>query len=341
MHIGDQVGEKLGESGQMIRGLVRLVRKGQLMWLLCFVEHKARYRLDALYSGIAMNRDGQGDIYNFRRNIHRIEKGLLREQLKPVFAEDYVLETVSYLRQIKVSGTCDRNTIAWGEAVLGQYFRVCEHTGRIADAYAIYCDIDTEGEQPWYPYRAETRPHLAVQYDDLYQLALRRRSIRYYQDRVVEFETVRKAMAMATLSPSACNRQSYKFLFYNDKDIVSEICKVPGGFAGFEVPSVMVVVGRYRGYFDERDVNVPIIDASLAVMAFILALETLGLSSVCINWPSLPDRDEVIRKLIHLDRDEFVIILIGAGYAEPQGKVPYSVKRDIDALISCNERIIE
>ena len=110
--------------------------------------------------------------------------------------------------------------------------------------------------------------------------------------------------------------------------------------SGFDAPSVVIVVGNYRSYFDERDTNTPIIDASISVMSFILALETLGLSSVCINWPCLPDKDEAIRKLIHIEDDEFVITLIVVGYADPQGKVPYSAKRDITNLVFCNERII-
>jgi nitroreductase len=156
----------------------------------------------------------------------------------------------------------------------------------------------------------------------------------------VEFKIIQQAMAVAALSPSACNRQAFKFLFYNEKNIVGEIIKTPGGYVGFDAPSVVIVIGSYRGYFHERDANVPIIDASLAVMAFILALETLGLSSVCVNWPCLPDQDEAIRRLIHLEEDEFITLLIVVGYAEPQGKVPYSAKRDINTLVFCNERII-
>lgn len=336
-----QIRKNIYALRQTMANLFRLAKDGQLAWLLYFARYRARYGLNALHAGMVMNRIGQGDVYNFRRSIHRIEKGLLQKQLKTVFAEDYILETVHYLMRLRTSDACDKNTIAWGEAVLGQYFRVCQHAGRVAVAYKLYQDIEIEnGQLALYPYPADTRPALSVRYDDLHQLALRRRSIRYYLDKNVEFETVQQAMAVAALSPSACNRQAFKFLFYNEKNIVDEILKIPGGYVGFDAPSVVIVAGSYRGYFHERDANVPIIDASLAVMAFILALETLGLSSVCVNWPCLPDQDEVIRRLIHLEEDEFITILIVVGYAEPQGKVPYSAKRDINTLVFCNERII-
>jgi nitroreductase len=75
-------------------------------------------------------------------------------------------------------------------------------------------------------------------------------------------------------------------------------------------------------------------------MSFLFALETLGLSSVCLNMPSLPDREESLRRIIKLDDDEIVVMLIGIGYPDPNGKIAYSAKRDIPSLIQCNDRLI-
>ena len=332
---------KTREFIQTIVNLFRLAREKRLAWVLYFARYNARHGLNALYTGIAMNRIGRGDYYNLRRNIHRMEKGLVQKHPKPVFAEDYILETVQYIMQLKSSDDCDKNTIAWGESVLTQYFMVCQHIGRVAIAYQLFQDMEKVNEQlVLYPYPAHARPALSVKFFDLQELALRRRSVRNFLDKNVEFETVRQAMTVAALSPSACNRQSFKFLFYNDKNVVNQILKITGGYSGFDAPSVAIVVGCYRGYFHERDANVPIIDASLAVMSFILTLETLGLSSVCINWPCLPGPDESIRKLINIEEDEFIILLVGIGYADPQGKIPYSSKRDVNTLVFCNERVI-
>lgn len=333
--------EKLMNYRRRLRHLVNLIRSDKLAWLLSVAEHRIRYNISALYAGVMMNRNGEGDIYNLRRNIHRIEKGLMHEERKQVFAEEYIYDLVHSLERLKMAGTCDENTLIWGEGVLDQYFEESHHTEKVAEAYKVYLNIKREGRQPpWHPYPANFRPELAIGYEDLWKLAVRRRSVRHYVNKEVEFAQVQQAMVIAALSPSSCNRQSFKYLFYNDKDVVSAILKTPGGYEGFTAPSVVIVVGCYRGYFDERDANAPLVDASLSVMAFIFALETLGLSSVCINWPSLPDRDEAIRELVRLEDDEFVIMLIGVGYASPMGKVAYSAKRNIEMLISCNERII-
>lgn len=314
--------------------------KNRLVWAVYIVTTRLKYKFNALYSGIELNRNSDANLFNFRRNIHRLEKGLSYQEIKNVFAEDYILETVNYLKASKKQGILDANTLAWGEAVLELYFKVCQHSDTVAAAYKIYQSLKPENSHPdWVPYTSQTRPDLTVQYDAYYQLALRRRSVRFYLDRKVEPEMVEKAMKAAALSPSACNRQAFRFLFFNEPELVYQISQVPGGVAGYTVPSIVVVVGSYQGYFDERDINAPIIDSSLAAMAFVFALETLGLSSVCINWPNLPDREEKIRQLIYLEEDEFVVMLIGIGYPHPEGKIPFSAKRDIKDMILINQRV--
>jgi nitroreductase len=320
--------------------LFRLFVTGRIWWLVNVAESRLKYRLDALYIGVNMNRQGQADYYNLRRNTHRLEKGLCTSPPKEYFAEGYILETVDYLDNAKRHYPNDHNLLKWSTAVLDEYFRVTKHTPAIAEAYEKYISLDpTHPHQDWFPYAEAKRPGLSVSYEDLLQLGLRRRSVRAYLDQPVKFESVKKAMAVAALAPSACNRQPFQFLFYNDKDIVQNIVQIPGGAANFTPPSVVVVIGQYRAYFNERDFAVPVIDSSLSVMSFLFACETLGLATVCINWPNLPDRDQRIRKLIDLDEDEFVVMLIGIGYADPAGKIPFSAKHEVEALISCNARI--
>jgi nitroreductase len=173
----------------------------------------------------------------------------------------------------------------------------------------------------------------------LYQLALRRRSVRFYLHKKVEPHLIQEAMKIAALSPSACNRQAFKFLFFNEENIVEKISNVPLGIQGYKLPSIIVVTGSYRGYFDERDINAPIIDSSLAVMSFLFALETLNLSSVCINWANLIEKEQKIREIIELDKDEFIVMFIGVGYPSPEGKIPYSAKKEVKDLLLVNQRI--
>ncbi|RCJ25522.1 hypothetical protein A6770_27705 [Nostoc minutum NIES-26] len=338
--------QKLLNKGKLYTQFARsLLANRFLFWSIYVINTKLRYKFDALYYGLLINKNSQANLYNFRRNIHRLEKGLSYQHIKSLFAEDYIWETVYYLKEDEELGLFDANTKKWGESVLDLYFQTCQHSDKIREAYELYQTIKYETNESncldWIPYTSDSRPALSINYEALYQLALRRRSIRFYLKNEVDPVLIKKAMDVAALSPSACNRQSFKYLFFNEKRLVKEIAQIPGGVTGYEIPSVVVVIGSYRGYFDERDINAPLIDSSLSVMAFLFALETLGLSSVCINWPNLPDREKKMRQLIYLEPDEFIVMLIGVGYPFSEGKIPYSAKRSIENLIMVNERIIK
>ena len=99
---------------------------------------------------------------------------------------------------------------------------------------------------------------------------------------------------MAALqSPSACNRQPFQYIILDEKDAINKISTLPMGIKGYEsqIPVFVVVIGNLDAYAEERDRHAIYIDASLANMSLILALETLGLSSCCINWPDIEEKE--------------------------------------------------
>jgi len=71
-------------------------------------------------------------------------------------------------------------------------------------------------------------------------------------------------------------------------------------------------------------------------MSFVYALETLGLSSCCINWPEIAHRDERMRKSLGLTHDQRPVMLIAVGYPDPKGLVPRSTKKPLDNLRTYN-----
>jgi len=91
-------------------------------------------------------------------------------------------------------------------------------------------------------------------------------------------------------------------------------------------------------YFHERDRHVIYIDASLSAMAFMLALETLGLSSCCINWPNLQDKETAVAKMLGLRPYENVVILIAIGYPMAESLIPASDKKSLPEIRAYNKR---
>ena len=64
-----------------------------------------------------------------RRNIHRLEKGLIMRPRRDVFARDYITETIEFyeeaVRQCQMApGTMEQSEMDWAHDVLTEYFRV-------------------------------------------------------------------------------------------------------------------------------------------------------------------------------------------------------------------------
>jgi nitroreductase len=78
---------------------------------------------------------------------------------------------------------------------------------------------------------------------------------------------------------------------------------------------------------------VPYIDASLAAMQFMLALETLGLASCPINWPDVESLEQQMAVALDLPWHLRPVMLIALGYPDPTGGVPFSAKKPSESLL--------
>ena len=142
------------------------------------------------------------------------------------------------------------------------------------------------------------------------------------------------AMAVAAQAPSACNRQPFEFRVFDSADRVREVASAPGGAAGFleNFPAIVAVIGRLDAFFSDRDRHLIYIDGSLAAMAFMLALETLGLASCAINTPGTEAAEEQLVKVLGLARYERPVMLIALGYPDRTGMVPRSAEEAAQPL---------
>jgi nitroreductase len=68
-----------------------------------------------------------------------------------------------------------------------------------------------------------------------------------------------------------------------------------------------------------------------------LALTTLGLGSVPINWPDLPENHEAMRGLLGLAPHQVPIMLIGVGHPKPDALIPYSGKRSVERVLRIHD----
>ncbi len=282
-----------------------------------------------------------------RRNVHRLEKGMLMQPRRPVFALDYLVETLEFYERAVSRIDCDNGAddgeLVWAHGVLKAYFAAVDHEQpvvkkaleRFNRTLPAYCPEDDRK----IPYTRAHGTRSAARYEDLLTLAQQRRSVRWFEKRPVPRELIDQALLVARQSPSACNRLPYEFRIFDDPEMVRTVAAIPFGSAGYahQIPTIAVVVGRLNHYFSPRDRHVIYVDSALACMPFMLALETLGLGSSVINWPDFEPLERKIQSTLHLDVDERVIMLIAIGYPDPEGLVAYSEKKSLDIIRCYND----
>lgn len=290
----------------------------------------------------------KANYYLLVRNTHRIEKGLLMRPRKEVFGKEFIKETIDSFEGLWSKSKMESNAqMKWFYDVLSEYFK---HVGndplisKMHKRFKAKVDKSINGVEvssdkfvsaPYYRLDSQKSN---ITYEEFYKLARHRRSVRWFLNKPVPRELIDKALLAANQSPSACNRQPYEFRIFDDPSLVKEIVGFPMGTAGYKdnIQTIIVVVGNLDAYFDERDRHTIYIDASLASMAFILALETLGLSSCAINWPDIEARERKMETRLNLKKHQRALMLMAVGYPDPEGMVAFSEKRSLEQLRKFN-----
>ena len=99
---------------------------------------------------------------------------------------------------------------------------------------------------------------------------------------------------------------------------------------------IIVIVGELDAYEYDRDRHLIYIDGSLAAMTFMLALETVGLSSCPINWSGVEEKEVLMDEALNLKTTERPVMLISVGYAKDEGKIPFSHKKGLREIRKYN-----
>ena len=224
-----------------------------------------------------MRSKGENDAF-LRRNVHRLEMGLIMPPRRSTFAEDYIGPTVRCYADATQAGVINGQQ-RWANDVLTDYFSAVASTPRIDSAKQAFSGAQSLDESNrCVPYPHSQLPECPVSYNELMVLFRRRRSVRWYQDKPVSNELIEQAVRAAALAPSACNRQPFRFYVSNDPVKAADVAKCAGGTAGFHdnLPCVIAVVGDLGCYPEARDRHVIYIDGSLAAMQLMLAGEETG-----------------------------------------------------------------
>ena len=278
---------------------------------------------------------------SLRRAVHRLEKGLLMRPRQAVFAVEYIDQAIdAYAAAVAAAPSFDQDELSWATDVLDEYFGAVNSHKRVDAARTEYrrlrkSAIMNASRHHKTPYPHRNLGEVSVSYDALMSLSRHRKSVRWFLPKEVPKNLIEKALSIATLAPSACNRQPFLFRVVLDQERARRVAAISMGTAGYaqNIPAIVVVLGNFGALEHSRDRHLPYVDASLAAMQFMLALETLGLAGCPINWP---DVEKIERRMDHelgLPRHLRPVMLIATGFPDPDGKVAFSARKSAASLV--------
>lgn len=147
---------------------------------------------------------------------------------------------------------------------------------------------------------------------DALQAIMGRRSIRRYEDRLVEEVKVEALVKAAMAAPSAGNQQSWRFVVVTDRERLDKLADA-SPFAGLleRAPLAIVICGdvtaeKHQGFWLQ--------DCAAATENMLLAAHALGLGAVWLGFYPVEERVEGVRHICELPDALVPFSIVALGY---------------------------
>ena len=148
---------------------------------------------------------------------------------------------------------------------------------------------------------------------DVFTAISQRSSVRAYQATDVEEDKLKKILEAVRLSPSASNRQEWRFIVVRNKETKKKLAKAALGqsFIG-EAPVVIVACGTDSKAIMTCGQPAYTVDVSIACAFMILQAYELGLGTCWIG----AFKEEETKKILSIPEHVRVVAMIPLGYPD-------------------------
>lgn len=165
---------------------------------------------------------------------------------------------------------------------------------------------------------------------DLLEAIKNRRSIRIFEDRPVPDDIIEKIIEAGQWAPSACNRQDWKFIIIESREVRDRIMRETTAYFVGKAPLLILVI--YSNRTDNLEYKDHLLSAAMAIQNMQLVAYSLGLGACCVN--NLPIKSR-LRKLLNIPRSFDPVALLCMGYPKSIPR-PMKRKEPVENLICRN-----
>lgn len=272
---------------------------------------------------------------------HKLEKGLCLADGRRFFGKDAALSTMGLVGRWRRGGHPREDRVYAGAIETLRSYRLALGALGVADAGGdvILHDIDTLlATEPRVADLDTPRPYqksadTAAMFD---RLCHERRSVRAYKPEPVEQTMLERAIAMAQLSPSVCNRQAWHVHIYREPEQLKRLLHLQNGNGGFghQLTTLLIITMSSTAFFDASERNQQFVDAGLFSMSLLLALQAIGLASCCLNWCVSPHHEDEAHRRGNIPADQRIMMYLAVGHGAEDAMVPRSPRRDLVRIVT-------
>ena len=294
-------------------------------------------RLCKFNASIDTEQNQQKFEYTLLRQCHVIEKGLSMRFPHKFFginnAEDVSKKLLLYQKKYGESNT---DFFTYPIEILQTYLTYARNNGW--DSTTITKNLEKLGcdfhNIPLHATKAIQRKDIPDQSAFFEKFLKSRHSVRYYQKEPPPQEILDRAIQLAQLTPSACNRQCWKVhQFSNEK--CTKLLRWQEGARGFESePTVAFLITADLRAFLSYEPFQAYIDGGMYALSLIYALHSLGLGTIPLSCGFQCSKLKKLRVEFNIPENEIPIEIVATGLLLESFNVAESRRKQISQVIT-------
>lgn len=149
--------------------------------------------------------------------------------------------------------------------------------------------------------------------EDVLQLIFKRRSIRVYENRKVDRETIIKLLQAAMAAPSGSNSRPWEFVVVTEEETLAKL-RSKLKYGNFNAPAAIVVCGNIEIAKNEAAVRYWVQDCSAATENMLIAATGLGLGTCWVASYPKEDVMAMLREVLGIPEEVYPLNVIYVGY---------------------------
>jgi len=264
--------------------------------------------------------------------FHRLEKGLSLRKMKKTFGKEVVNRLMYFINIYLSNFKYDQHFFSMILDGLKEYLNRTKHDQKFHLKVKEFnnkliklkkLNLKTSGGTKI----ANNKSYL--KYAKLLQFISNRHSCRNFikNNKKISKRIFENAKALASLSPSVCNRQTCNFKII-EKNKISKVLKLQSGGFGFaeNANSILVIYSDLNKFDGANEKNQPYFETGTFTLNLVYAFQSQGLSTCYLNWCSNPKKDQELKKIINLKKNNIIGTLLAVGYSPKEYRVAFSNK---------------